>query len=35
LGDVLSGATREAIARAESAAQALALMLAAPEFMRR
>jgi uncharacterized protein (DUF1800 family) len=35
LGDVLSGATREAIARAESAAPALALMLAAPEFMRR
>ena len=35
LGDVLSGATREAIARAESGAQAIALMLAAPEFMRR
>ncbi len=35
LGDGLSGATREAIARAESGAQAIALMLAAPEFMRR
>lgn len=35
LGNVLTGATREAIARAESGAQALALMLAAPEFMRR
>jgi uncharacterized protein (DUF1800 family) len=35
LGNVLSGATREAIARAESGAQAIALMLAAPEFMRR
>jgi uncharacterized protein (DUF1800 family) len=31
----LSGATREAIAHAESAAQAIALLLAAPEFMRR
>jgi len=35
LGDGLSGATREAIARAESGAQAIALMMAAPEFMRR
>jgi uncharacterized protein (DUF1800 family) len=35
LGNVLSGATHEAIARAESGAQAIALMLAAPEFMRR
>jgi uncharacterized protein (DUF1800 family) len=35
LGSVLSGATREAIAHAESAAQAIALLLAAPEFMRR
>jgi uncharacterized protein (DUF1800 family) len=35
LGDTLSGASREAIARAESGAQAIALMLAAPEFMRR
>ncbi|MFZ0498887.1 MAG: DUF1800 domain-containing protein [Steroidobacteraceae bacterium] len=35
LGQALSGATREAIRRAESASQAIALMLAAPEFMRR
>jgi len=35
LGAVLSGATREAIARAESASQAVALLLASPEFMRR
>ncbi|HUA23180.1 MAG TPA: DUF1800 domain-containing protein [Steroidobacteraceae bacterium] len=35
LGNVLGGATREAISRAESGAQAIALMLAAPEFMRR
>lgn len=35
LGEVLSDASREAIARAESGAQAIALMLAAPEFMRR
>jgi uncharacterized protein (DUF1800 family) len=35
LGGVLSGATREAIAHAESAAQAVTLLLAAPEFMRR
>jgi uncharacterized protein (DUF1800 family) len=35
LGNELSGATREAIARAESGAQAIVLMLAAPEFMRR
>jgi uncharacterized protein (DUF1800 family) len=35
LGSVLGGATREAIAHAESAAQGLALLLASPEFMRR
>jgi uncharacterized protein (DUF1800 family) len=35
LGAGLSAATREAIARAESAGQAVALMLASPEFMRR
>jgi uncharacterized protein (DUF1800 family) len=35
LGSVLSATTREAIARAASAAQATALLLAAPEFMRR
>jgi uncharacterized protein (DUF1800 family) len=35
LGDVLTAATREAIAHAESAAQAVALLLASPEFMRR
>ena len=35
LGDALSGASREAIARAASGAQAIVLMLAAPEFMRR
>ncbi|MGA7540874.1 MAG: DUF1800 domain-containing protein [Steroidobacteraceae bacterium] len=35
LGGVLSEATREAIAHAESAAQAIVLLLAAPEFMRR
>jgi uncharacterized protein (DUF1800 family) len=35
LGSVLSGATREAIAHAASAAQAIALLLASPEFMRR
>jgi len=35
LGQVLSAATREAIAHAESAAQAIALLLASPEFMRR
>ena len=35
LGDVLSAATREAIARAASGAQAIALLLASPEFMRR
>ena len=35
LGSALSAATRTAIARAESAAQALTLLLAAPEFMRR
>ncbi|HUN72281.1 MAG TPA: DUF1800 domain-containing protein, partial [Steroidobacteraceae bacterium] len=35
LGSGLSAATREAIAHAESAAQALVLLLASPEFMRR
>ncbi|HXS20964.1 MAG TPA: DUF1800 domain-containing protein [Steroidobacteraceae bacterium] len=35
LGSVLSAATREAVAHAESASQALALLLASPEFMRR
>jgi uncharacterized protein (DUF1800 family) len=35
LGGVLSAASREAIAHAASAAQAIALLLAAPEFMRR
>jgi uncharacterized protein (DUF1800 family) len=35
LGEGLSAATREAIAHAESAGQAVALMLASPEFMRR
>jgi uncharacterized protein (DUF1800 family) len=35
LGGVLSGATAEALAHAASAAQAIALLLAAPEFMRR
>jgi uncharacterized protein (DUF1800 family) len=35
LGVALSAATREGIARAASAAQALTLLLAAPEFMRR
>lgn len=35
LGATLSGASREAISRAESGAQAIALMLATPEFMRR
>lgn len=35
LGGVLSAATRVAIAHAESAAQALVLLLASPEFMRR
>ncbi|HEV2270026.1 MAG TPA: DUF1800 domain-containing protein [Steroidobacteraceae bacterium] len=35
LGSVLTAATREAIAHAESAAQAIVLLLAAPEFMRR
>ena len=35
LGGGLSAATSEAIAHAESAAQAIALLLAAPEFMRR
>jgi uncharacterized protein (DUF1800 family) len=35
LGRVLSATTREAIARAASGAQAVALLLASPEFMRR
>jgi uncharacterized protein (DUF1800 family) len=35
LGGVLSARTREAIAHAESAAQAIVLLLASPEFMRR
>ncbi len=35
LGASLSAATRSAIARAQDAAQALTLLLAAPEFMRR
>lgn len=35
LADNLSGPTRQAIARAESGAQAVALLLASPEFMRR
>ncbi len=35
LGGMLTDATRTAIARAESNAQALTLLLAAPEFMRR
>jgi uncharacterized protein (DUF1800 family) len=35
LGSVLSATTREAIARAASGAQAIALLLASPEFMRR
>jgi uncharacterized protein (DUF1800 family) len=35
LGGTLSAGTREAIARAASGAQALTLLLAAPEFMRR
>jgi uncharacterized protein (DUF1800 family) len=35
LGQVLSARTREAIAHAESAAQAIVLLLASPEFMRR
>ena len=35
LGGVLSAATREAVARAASGAQAITLMLSSPEFMRR
>ncbi len=35
LGSVLSATAREAIAHAESAAQAVTLLLAAPEFLRR
>jgi uncharacterized protein (DUF1800 family) len=35
LGATLSGETATAIARAESGAQALTLLLASPEFMRR
>jgi uncharacterized protein (DUF1800 family) len=35
LGGNLTAATRQALAHASSAAQALTLLLAAPEFMRR
>jgi uncharacterized protein (DUF1800 family) len=35
LGDTLTGDTAKAIARAESGAQALTLLMASPEFMRR
>ena len=35
LGSALSATTREAVARAASGAQAVALLLASPEFMRR
>jgi uncharacterized protein (DUF1800 family) len=35
LGDTLTAATRTAVARAESATQALILLLTAPEFLRR
>jgi uncharacterized protein (DUF1800 family) len=35
LGETLTTATRTSIARAASGAQALTLLLAAPEFMRR
>ena len=35
LGGALSGATRTGIQRAQDGAQALTLLLAAPEFMRR
>ncbi|MBO0906054.1 DUF1800 domain-containing protein [Jiella sonneratiae] len=35
LGDLLTGSTREAIGRAESPAQAYALLLMSPEFQRR
>ena len=35
LGDTLSNSTRSAIARAASASQAVTLLMAAPEFMRR
>jgi uncharacterized protein (DUF1800 family) len=35
LGATLTDATRTAIARAESGPQALTLLLASPEFMRR
>ena len=35
LGANLTGATRQAIAHAASAARAITLLLAAPEFMRR
>ena len=35
LGDTVSAATKQAIARAADATQALTLLLTAPEFMRR
>jgi uncharacterized protein (DUF1800 family) len=35
LGSSLAAATRTAISRAQDAAQALTLLLASPEFMRR
>jgi uncharacterized protein (DUF1800 family) len=35
LGDTLTNATRTAIARAASGSQAMTLLMAAPEFMRR
>ena len=35
LGKALSAATRESVAHAASGAQAIALLLASPEFMRR
>jgi uncharacterized protein (DUF1800 family) len=34
-GEALSAATRQAVARAASAAQAITLLLTSPEFMRR
>ncbi|HYP80765.1 MAG TPA: hypothetical protein VEQ17_10780, partial [Steroidobacteraceae bacterium] len=35
LGSSLSGSSRDAISRAQDGAQALTMLLAAPEFMRR
>jgi uncharacterized protein (DUF1800 family) len=35
LGDSLTAATRQSVARAASPAQALALLLTSPEFLRR